>query len=147
MSFDQGDMAGASSPLAVAVRRARQAGDHALAAFVAGPTLAFASTYAGDPERDLERAYTALGWARRSGGEVPVDTKVKRGPSASWLDRAEWVVSLPARDSPRAAVCHARRPACGVMPAQSDCLSFGAGPTEQMVGECAARDSNPGPAG
>ena len=45
----------------------QRAADHALAAYVLGPNLSFVATYGGDPALGVERAYGAIGWARRSG--------------------------------------------------------------------------------
>lgn len=67
MSFDHGHPRRAEQFLGTARSWAERAADPALAAFVLGPSLSFISTYSGNPARGVERAYGAIGWARRSG--------------------------------------------------------------------------------
>lgn len=67
MAFDAGHPAQAERLLVEARTWAERARDAALAAYVLGPNLSFIATYGGQPELGVERAYGALGWARRSG--------------------------------------------------------------------------------
>lgn len=67
MYFDQGRPARAEQVLGLSRDWVQRADDHALAAFVLGPNLSFVATYGGDPALGVERAYGAVGWARRSG--------------------------------------------------------------------------------
>lgn len=67
MSFDHGHPRRAERLLGTARTWAERAADPALAAFVLGPSLSFVATYGGDPALGVERAYGAIGWARRSG--------------------------------------------------------------------------------
>lgn len=66
-SFDQGLPVRAEHLLGTARTWAERAGDHALSGYILGPNLSFVATYGGDPARGVERAYGAIGWARRSG--------------------------------------------------------------------------------
>jgi transcriptional regulator with XRE-family HTH domain len=67
MSFDHGRSARAEKLLGSSRDWIERAADPALAAFVLGPNLSFVATYGGDPARGAERAWGAIGWARRSG--------------------------------------------------------------------------------
>ncbi len=67
MSFDHDRPRRAEQLLGTARSWAERAADPALAAFVLGPSLSFVATYGGDPALGVERAYGAIGWARRSG--------------------------------------------------------------------------------
>ncbi len=67
ISFDQGRPAHAEYALGQARRWVERAADPALAAYVLGPNLSFIATYGGAPALGVERAYGAIGWARRSG--------------------------------------------------------------------------------
>lgn len=67
MSFDHGRPRQAERLLGTARVWVERATDPALAAFVLGPNLSFVATYGGDPALGVERAYGAIGWARRSG--------------------------------------------------------------------------------
>lgn len=67
MSFDHGRPRQAERLLGTARGWVERADDPALAAFVLGPNLSFVATYGGDPALGVERAYGAIGWARRSG--------------------------------------------------------------------------------
>ncbi len=67
ISFDQGRPARAEHALGQARRWVERAADPALAAYVLGPNLSFIATYGGAPALGVERAYGAIGWARRSG--------------------------------------------------------------------------------
>lgn len=67
MSFDHGHPRQAERLLGTARGWVQRATDPALAAFVLGPNLSFVATYGGDPALGVERAYGAVGWARRSG--------------------------------------------------------------------------------
>jgi transcriptional regulator with XRE-family HTH domain len=67
MQFDQGRPRLAERLLGSAREWVQRAADPALAAFVLGPNLSFVATYGGDPALGVERAYGAIGWARRSG--------------------------------------------------------------------------------
>lgn len=67
MSFDHDRPRRAEHLLGTARSWAERAADPALAAFVLGPSLSFVATYSGDPALGVERAYGAIGWARRSG--------------------------------------------------------------------------------
>ncbi|GAA2535923.1 MULTISPECIES: helix-turn-helix domain-containing protein [Pseudonocardia] len=67
MSFDHGRPRQAERLLGTARGWVERATDPALAAFVLGPNLSFVATYGGDPALGVERAYGAIGWARRSG--------------------------------------------------------------------------------
>lgn len=67
MSFDHGRQKRAEMLLGRARTWAELAADPALSAFVLGPSLSFVATYGGDAALGVERAYGAMGWARRSG--------------------------------------------------------------------------------
>lgn len=67
MSFDHGRHRQAERLLGTARGWVERSSDPALAAFVLGPNLSFVATYGGDPALGVERAYGAIGWARRSG--------------------------------------------------------------------------------
>lgn len=67
MSFDHGRPARAENLLGTSRRWVERAADPALAAFVLGPNLSFVATYGGNAALGVERAYGAIGWARRSG--------------------------------------------------------------------------------
>lgn len=67
ISFDQGFSARAENLLGTSRVWAGRAADAALSAFVLGPSMSFVATYGGNPALGVERAYGAIGWARRSG--------------------------------------------------------------------------------
>jgi transcriptional regulator with XRE-family HTH domain len=67
MSFDHGRPARAENLLGMSRDWVERAADPALAAFVLGPNLSFVATYGGNAALGVERAYGAIGWARRSG--------------------------------------------------------------------------------
>lgn len=67
MSFDHGHPRRAERLLGTARGWVERAADPGLAAFVLGPNLSFVATYGGNPALGVERAYGAIGWARRSG--------------------------------------------------------------------------------
>lgn len=67
MSFDHGRPARAEKLLGISRDWIERAADPALAAYVLGPNLSFVATSSGDPARGVERAWGAIGWARRSG--------------------------------------------------------------------------------
>jgi transcriptional regulator with XRE-family HTH domain len=65
--FDQARPRRAEKLFAASRTWAERADDPALAAYLLGPNLSFAATHNGRPALGVERAYAALGWARRSG--------------------------------------------------------------------------------
>ena len=66
MSFDQGTPARAETLFERARKWAERTSDIQLVAYILGPNLSFVATYTGQPALGVERAYRALGWARRS---------------------------------------------------------------------------------
>jgi transcriptional regulator with XRE-family HTH domain len=67
MCFDQARLRRAEKLFAASRAWAERAGDPALVAYLLGPNMSFAATHSGRPALGVERAYAALGWARRSG--------------------------------------------------------------------------------
>ncbi|GAA1256540.1 hypothetical protein GCM10009609_19640 [Pseudonocardia aurantiaca] len=66
MSFDQGMPARAETLFERARKWAERTSDIQLVAYILGPNLSFVATYTGQSALGVERAYGALGWARRS---------------------------------------------------------------------------------
>lgn len=92
MSFDQGRPTRAENLLSTSRTWAERAADPALAAFVLGPTLSFVATYGGNAALGVERAYGAMGWARRSGNRrltaftMTIGARARLGETTLCLD-------------------------------------------------------------
>jgi transcriptional regulator with XRE-family HTH domain len=67
MSFDHDRPTRAENLLSTSRSWIERAADPSLAAFVLGPNLSFVATCGGNAALGVERAYGAIGWARRSG--------------------------------------------------------------------------------
>ena len=113
MCFDRGRPARGEGLLEQSRVWAERAGDPALSAFVLGPNLSFLATYGGNAALGVERAYGAIGWAKRSGNQrltsfamsIAASAHARLGETAlclDLLDQARHELSGHTSDAPDA---------------------------------------------